>query len=214
MFAEHIREALSQVRQVQHAVLERQLFRGYSGIARMLSGTAALATAAVMTTRFYPQSNKAFILGWGGIFVAASLMNLSALLYWFLNDEHVGRHPRRLKPLLDSIPPLAVGGIITFDYIVTSNFQPLYGIWMCMFGLCNLASRYVLPRSISLVGLFYLLCGMIWLLTPHASFSNPWPMGIVFFAGEWAGGLILHFDKRRYLELVRYTNEEDVPHEE
>jgi hypothetical protein len=26
---------------------------------------------------------------------------------------------------------------------------------------------------------------------------NPWTMGIVFFAGEWAGGLILYADDKR-----------------
>jgi hypothetical protein len=54
-----------------------------------------------------------------------------------------------------------------------------------------------------------------WLLTPHASLANPWPMGIVFFAGEWAGGLILYFDERRYLSFVRYSyTQEEISNSE
>jgi len=48
-----------------------------------------------------------------------------------------------------------------------------------------------------------------WLLLPQASFMNPWPMGLVFFLGEWAGGLLLYFDERRYLALVRYQDIEE-----
>ena len=37
-------------------------------------------------------------------------------------------------------------------------------------------------------------CGTVYLLFSDVSFLNPWPMGVVFFIGEWLGGIILHFD--------------------
>ncbi len=82
---------------------------------------------------------------------------------------------------------------------VIAKGQPhfLFGIWMCLFGLANLASRHVLPRAIGLVGLYYVVAGATCLLLPNLSFTNPWPMGIAFFIGEWACGLILHFDQHR-----------------
>jgi len=211
MLTEHLHEALSQVKQLQESVLDKQRFGGYSGPARALSGAIALFAAVFMTTRYYPQSVKAQILGWGGVFIIALLLNASALIYWFLNDSRVNRKIWRLKPIMDSVPPLIVGGALTASMILHGSHSYLFGIWMCMFGLTNLASRSVLPRMIGLVGVFYVICGVAWLFSPTTSIMNPLPMGLVFFAGEWAGGLILYLDERRYLSFARYQTAEDQP---
>ena len=75
-----------------------------------------------------------------------------------------------------------------------------------MFGLSNLASRYVLPKNIVGVGVFYMACGLVWMLLLNSAFVDPWPMGIVFFIGEWAGGYVLYSDQHRYLALRRYQD--------
>ena len=214
MFAGHLGDALTQIRQLQQAVVERQRFRGYSGRARLISGTLALVSAALMTSTRFPVTTRAHVFGWGAVFVAALILNSAALIYWFFNDPRVGRDIWRLRPIVDSVLPLLVGGVLTFALIVSGSHDQLFGIWMCMFGLSNLASRHVLPRLIGLVGAFYVICGVAWLLFPGTSFLNPWPMGIVFFAGEWAGGLILHFDQSRYLSLVRHQETEEQEDEE
>jgi hypothetical protein len=206
MFSGHIREALAQVRQLQQSVLTRQQFRGYSGPARVVSGTAALMAAAIMSSAHYPATPRAHFLGWGAVFVFALILNGGALLYWFLNDPRVNRNMRRLAPILDSAPSLVVGGALTVMMAFNGVSQYLFGVWMCMFGLTNLASRYVLPRHIWFVGTFYVVCGVAWLLLPQTTFLNPWPMGVVFFAGELMGGCILYSDQRRYLALVRYQD--------
>jgi len=209
MLTEHIKEALSQVKELQRMVMERQHFRGYSGWARIVSGTLALIASAIMASRFYPQNTRAHILGWGALFVVALVLNGAALVYWFFHDPKVGRDIARLKPLFDSLPALAVGGALTAAMLMNDTHQYLFGIWMCMFGLSNLGSRYVLPRMIMLVGIFYIVSGIAWLLAPSVDFLNPLPMGIVFFAGEWAGGLILHMDERRYILIERYQDEHE-----
>ena len=61
----------------------------------------------------------------------------------------------------------------------------------------GLISRHVLPRAISLVGLFYVFCGAACLFAPALAFTNPWPMGLVFGIGELAGGAILYFNESR-----------------
>jgi hypothetical protein len=69
-------------------------------------------------------------------------------------------------------------------------------MWMCLYGLAHLNARHSLPPRMVSVGLFYILCGGVFMLFPRVDFLNPWPMGIVFFVGEWAGGLALHFDDK------------------
>ncbi len=210
MITHHVHEALTQVREIQLAVLDRIRFKGFSGPTRALSGTMALFAAAFMSTPFYPQTPHAHFVGWCTVLVMALLLNSSALAYWFWRDPLVNRELRRLTPVLDVIPPLFVGGILTAVLVLNGQRDLLFGTWMLMFGLTNLASRRVLPRTICLVGLFYMVAGIIWLFAPNPSFLNPWPMGLVFFTGEWAGGMILYIDdKRLEKEYIRNYETED-----
>jgi len=199
--ARHIQDALAQVRHLQQLVLDSQRFKGFSGPSRAASGTIALVAAAVMASPLYPESVRWHLLGWAGVFVVAFALNFGALIYWFFNDPVVKKDVRRLKPLLDVVPPLFVGGALTFAIILHGLYPYLFGIWMCMFGLSNMASRHVLPRPIAAVGIFYILCGILLVLAPNSSFLNPLPMGLVFCAGEWASGLILYRDDKRLIDM-------------
>ena len=199
----NIHEALDHVREVKQAVLERQRFRGYSGPARIVSGSVALVAALAMSTAGFPDENLAHILGWGTVFIIAFLLNAVAVLWWFFHDPVSHRDIRMLKPTLDVLPPIAVGGVLTAVMILHGQYQYLFGIWMCLFGLTNMASRMVLPRLIWVVGVFYIAAGAVCLLTPSISFQNPWPMGLVFFAGELAGGSVLHIDGTRNVTLEK-----------
>ena len=214
MVANHIHHALEQVYELRHKILERQRFRGYSGAARIVSGVWALLAAAVLSSSLVPQTAEVHILGWGIVCGVGVFMNYGAVGYRFLTEQTaVGsiQNIRRLRPTLDGIAPLVVGGLLTVAVLDNGHYQYLFGVWMSLFGLTNIASRHVLPPKISLVGCFYIVCGAVCLFSPgnlpgnfpgdapgdsiHA-FLNPWPMGIVFFVGECAGGMLLYLDER------------------
>jgi hypothetical protein len=190
-----VQEALKQVRELQQKILEKQKFKGYSGRARALSGTTALGACFIMTTHYWPQSNYWHLVGWSIVFGMSVLLNFGAILYWFLLDPVAKRDVRRLKPLADTLPPMCVGGIFSLALIHQGLYSWLFPLWMCLYGLANLATRHVVPRGISLIGWFYILAGSLLLVSGETNFLNPWPMGIIFFAGEWMGGFILHFDE-------------------
>jgi hypothetical protein len=193
----HIHQALAQVRELRHRLIEQQRFRGYSGRARASGGLIALAGATLMSSPRFPDRDLARIAGWGTVFTLAVLVNYGALLYWFCHDPQVGRDWRRLRPALVVLPPLLAGGLLTFGLILRGTLDPLYGMWMTLYGLANLASHQVLPRAILLVGAFYLAAGGVCLLWPAVVFADPRAMGWVFFLGEAAGGAILHWDQTR-----------------
>jgi hypothetical protein len=209
--AGHIHLALAQVSELQQKILEKQRFHGYSGRARALSGTAALLAAAAMSTHWYPSNVLAKFTGWAAIFLLAAVLNYGALIYWFLFDPETKRDIRRLKPATDPLPALFVGGILTLVMGIHHQYEYLYGIWMCHFGLANIASRHVLPKRTSLLGLYYIACGTVCLLLP-VSFTNPWPMGLVFFFGEWVGAIILHFDGTTEASWKQLLNKKVNPH--
>ncbi len=193
-----LHEALRQVRDLQQAILEKQRFKGYSGRARAMGGCVALAAGMIFGSAFMPDTPQAHLMGWGIVFALALVLNYWALIYWFLHDPEVGRDTRRLRPALEIVPLLVVGGVLTAALALHDEFNLLFGMWMAMYGLMNFTARAVLPRGLSWVGLYYLLCGVLCLLgLPTLSFTrDAWVMGMVFFIGEFFGGLVLHYDEK------------------
>ncbi len=206
MIANHIHHALAQVRELQQKILERQRFKGYSGRARAICGTLALIAAVVMSSAYFPQTTAAHALGWGVVALIGILLNFGALVHWFLFDPQVKRDIRRLKPTLDALPAIFVGGVLTYVMVMNDLHQFLFGIWMMLFGVANLASWHVLPRRIWMVGVYYIACGTLCLVFWNVSFLNPMPMGLVFFFGEWFGAIILHFDDIQDITLMGILN--------
>lgn len=204
MIASHIHDALDQVRRLQETILTKRMFRGYSGRARILSGLAALIGATTLSQcSLIPMTPSAHLIGWSVVLIVSVLFNYLALMYWFLFDHDVRRNPLMLKPALDALPALGVGGVLTLPLLVTGQFNILPGMWMCLYGLAQVSYRQSLPPGIYRVGLGYILCGATLLLLSTGilllpgiepevlTFTNPWPMGVIFFAGEWAGGAIM-----------------------
>ena len=190
-----VHDAIKQVRELRHKIVEKQRFKGYSGRARAISGTLAMITAIVLASPYWPPTPAAHLTAWGGLFIVAALLNFGAILYWFLRDPGANREIRRLKPILDTLPALFVGAILTLALSREQMYSWLFPIWMALYGLANLGSRHVLPPAISLIGWFYVVAGTAMILLGPPSFLNPWPMGIIFFAGEWMGGIVLHYDE-------------------
>jgi hypothetical protein len=192
---QHVHQALAQVRVLQRYVLEKQRFRGYSGRARALSGCLALAAAAWLAAR--PERTGGYaLLVWLGVAAVASAVNFGAVWAWFIGEPAGERRLSRLKPALEAVPALAAGAALTVAFWRDGALDYLVPTWFILFGVANLASRHVLSRGIAWIGLFYMAAGGLVLFGwPHAALANPWPMGGVFFVGEWAGGLVTYLDR-------------------
>lgn len=192
MIASHIHHALAQVRELKIRVLNAQQFQGYSGRCRAAGGTVALLAPLVMGWGAYPNTPEAHLWGWAVVFACAILSNYSAVLFWFLFQSDAERDVRRLMPTLDALPSLVVGGVLTGALVLNAQHDLLFGTWMCLYGLTNLSARNTLPRALRPLGIFYIACGAVCLITPLGSLSHPWAMGLVFGAGELVGGFIFY----------------------
>jgi hypothetical protein len=213
MIASHIHHALEQVQELKMRVLNAQRFKGYSGRCRAVGGTVALFACLIMGTRWYPPTPTAHLTGWGIVFLCAMLANYSAVLHWFLFQPDVERDVRRLMPTVDALPSLVVGGILTGALMLNEQHDLLFGMWMCMYGLTNLSARNTLPRALWPLGIFYIACGAFCLLTPWVALVNPWPMGLVFGLGEWAGGFIFHRNRVSDATLTSFLRPGGDAHE-
>jgi hypothetical protein len=195
--ADRISDALQQVGKLQAFILERNRFKGYSGTARIISGCIALAGAGIMSAPNYPKTPTAHLAGWATVLLLGLLVNYASLIYWFLFDHHVRRNPAMLKPALDALPPLAVGGILALSLVLRGEYDMIFGACMSLYGLAQVAYRRSLPHGIYVLGFYYLACGAFFLIEPSIHFTDPWPMAIAFWAGEVASGGVLVIDHRR-----------------
>jgi len=185
-----IRQALVEVRNLRKSILEKQLFKGYSGRARAAGGCIALLAALLMQYAFPQAGGHGMFLAWAIVFVLAVLFNYGAVVAWLLKGGN--RKTADLGYLLEVVPVWLVGGILTLALWRQGQADLLYGSWMCLFGLAQSVARSRLPRQMCWVGLYYIVAGSICLALPIGSFSLPMVMGLVFFIGEWSAGIIMH----------------------
>jgi hypothetical protein len=195
MIANHIHDALRQVRELQERILLKQRFKGYSGRARALGGCVALGAGLLMHGRAERLSELSILWGWLLVVIFSAAINYGALFYWFLTDTEVKRDLRRLKPALEVVPVFFVAGVLTAVIAEAGHFHLLYGIWLCCYGLAQFCAREVLPRAIRWVGAVYLLVGALAFVLPEFTVQGTLVFGAILFLGEWAAGLVFHFDE-------------------
>ncbi|MDD4872114.1 MAG: hypothetical protein PHR77_16280 [Kiritimatiellae bacterium] len=203
MIANHIHDALAQVRRLQEYILEKRLFRGYSGPARMAGGVVALAGAFALSRNCVPTEPLTHLIGWGVVLSCALTLNYGGFFVWFLFSSQSKRELIRAMPVVDAIPALAVGAVFSLAMSIGKHYELLFGTWMCLYGLAHVSYRMSLPMANYVVGIFYIACGSVCLLM-QVPVTDPWPMGFVFFVGEISGGLVLH--RNNYIQRGENPN--------
>jgi len=156
-----------------------------------LGGLAALCGAAFISFLPLARTHEYHLIAWGTVLSVSLAVNYGALVWWFIYAQEAGRDINKLLPAIDALPALVVGGILTLALISHQHYDLLFGVWMVLYGLVHVSYRLSLPGENYIVGLFYILCGTVCLFVFN-DFYNPWPMGIVFFTGEIAGGYIFN----------------------
>jgi hypothetical protein len=187
---QHLQQALDQVREVRRCVLQRQRFLGFSAGGR-LAGAGLVLAAAVGLSRAPSLAPGDHVAVWLGVAAVAAAINYGLCLRWYQTLPAADRQRERLLPLVESFPPLALGGAATAGLILHGQYDLLPGIWMGLYGLVNFYAYPHLPMPIRKLGLFYLACGALFLLHPAAGLMRPWPVALVFVVGEFSGSLII-----------------------
>ena len=198
-----LREALSQINEIRQQMADAQVFRGYRSATTAFTALVA-AGAAAAQARWVPepaQQVNAYLAVW----CAAALVSIVVVAV-----EMVVRC-RRADSVLQSqitrvvadqfVPSLVAGGLLT---LVVARFAAdgawmLPGLWAITFSLGVFASRRFLPRSIFVVGGYYLLAGLYCLtLDRHSAALSPWTMGIMFGAGQVLTAAVLYWSLERH----------------
>ena len=139
MNAGSVQDALSRVRKLQEILLAKRFFGGYSGRARFCSGCTALLAASILSRPTFSTEVKSHLFGWGIVLAICLLLNYGTLLYWFLFDPEADRKPLQLKPALYAFPAFGVGAVFSALFIQNKLYDFLPGMWMCLYGLAQVA---------------------------------------------------------------------------
>jgi hypothetical protein len=182
-------EALARVRAMQSLVLDHQGFAGFSGLARMGGGAAALLTALILS-RAVPDVPLYHLIGWGALLAVGVAVNFAALVCWLYKNRRA-LSPAELWPVLEVAPALAVGAALSYAVIRADHLDLLFGVWMSLYGVSHLAYRRNLPLGVYCGGLAYVAAGIFCLMWPGIRFTDPRPMGLAFGLGELFGGWML-----------------------
>lgn len=193
-----LHEALSQIAEIRARVAATEHFRGYRAVPVGAAGLLALV-AGVGQAWLVPDPVQQ-LTGYLSLWLTVALVSLlvAAVGIWLRHRR--GSHPlnRELTTLAVAqfAPALAVGTLVT---LVVARHAPdlarwLPGLWQLIFSLGIFASCRLLPRSIVLVAVFYLLAGTVNLIRGSL---DPWAMALPFGLGQLGIAAILYWTLER-----------------
>jgi hypothetical protein len=198
-----LRQALAQVSEIREHLARTEVFRGYRSLTVGFSGLVGLAVAAVQAS-WLPQPTErvgAYLALW----IGAAAINLAVVGVEIWSRARMARMALARRTTIFAVgqflPALVVGGLLTL-VIVTRARESVWmlpGLWALVFSLGVFASCRLLPRAVSIAGVWYLVGGTLALAWGQGEAAlSPWFMGITFGAGQLLTAVILHVTLERF----------------
>jgi hypothetical protein len=198
-----LRQALAQVSEIHEHLARTEVFRGYRSATIGFSGLVGLAAAMVQAS-WLPQPTErlgTYLALWIG---AATINVVVAGVGVWSRARMAGMALARRTTIFavgQFLPSLVVGGLLTLVIVERAGESAwmLPGLWALVFSLGVFASCRLLPRAVSIVGAWYLVCGVLALAWGQGEAAlSPWIMGITFGAGQLLMAIILYVTLERF----------------
>jgi hypothetical protein len=200
--AVELRQALAHVSEIREQLARTQVFRGYRSLTVAFSGLVGLA-AAVSQSVWLPKPTEN-LAGYLALWFGAAMINLvvvGAEIWWRARMAKLSLTRRTTVFAVEQfLPSLLVGGLFTAVIFQSARDLAwmLPGLWAMFFSLGILASCRLLPRAVSLAGMWYLVAGVLGLLWGRGDAAlSPWIMGITFGVGQLLTAAILYVTLER-----------------
>ncbi len=197
-----LRDALSQIAEIRTRMAEAERFRGYRAAPIAASGLiAVLAGFAQSRMHLDPVQNlSGYLTLWVGTAAVAALIAGSGI--WLRFHSGIDRLAREMTWLAvgQFAPCLGAGALVTLAIArqAPEHAALLPGLWQVFFSLGVFASCRLLPKAISLVGVFYLLTGVYNItLADRATAFAPWAMAVPFCLGQLGTAAVLYWHLER-----------------
>jgi hypothetical protein len=197
-----LRQALAQVSEIREQLARTEVFRGYRSLTVGFSGLVGLAAAAIQASWLPKPTERlgAYLALWFG--AAAINLTVVGIEIWFRARMAKIALTRRTTVFAveQFLPSLVAGGLLTVVIVqrAAESVWMLPGLWALLFSLGIFASCRLLPRAVSIAGMWYLVCGTLALAWGQGDAAlSPWIMGITFGFGQLLTAVILHITLER-----------------
>ncbi|MGA2218078.1 MAG: hypothetical protein ABSG51_08325 [Terracidiphilus sp.] len=195
-----LHKALGDISSIRRQVAHATEFRGYGPMTLAGTGLLALAAAGVQWLDVpNPENHLAAYLSiwiWTAAFSACAI---GTEMYARTQRIHSGMADEMIRMAVEQfLPAVGVGGLLTLVLVryVPGDAWMLPGLWQVIFSLGVFSSSRFLPRSVALVGIWYLVTGLSCIAMGDSRALSPWAMGIPFGAGQMQLAGILLFRAR------------------
>ncbi len=187
-----LERALAGIAEVRERLGGVQRFKGYSGVAAIISGCFALVAGGVQAV-LVPQvhsvhQGREYFALWFVCCAAAMIVNYSAIAHWFVNDASARERWQTATVGLSILPAVLVGAAFSFALLRANQITFLPGVWCACYGVGLFASRTTLPAPAVWVAAGFLLAGSALVFAPAALVLSWWVIPLTFGAGQIAIG--------------------------
>ena len=194
-----LERALSDIAEVRERLGELQRFKGYSGLAAILSGVCAVAAGVVAwllvpAVQTVHQGHLYFAI-WFGCCAASMAINYGAIAHWYVNDATARERWQTTTVGLAILPALILGGALSFALLRANLFAFLPAVWYGCYGVGLIASRSMLPRAVLPISIGFLVVGIMLAFAPPAVALAWWVPAAGFGAGQIAIGSLVIKDR-------------------
>ena len=193
-----LRDALSQIAEIRSKAAAAEQFRGYR--AGPIGITGLLAVLVALAQPRFATNDANYLILWLSTAVFAAAVSGTGI--WLRFRHGVDPLAKQLTWLAvgQFAPCLLAGGLVTLVIVqqVPQYFALLPGLWQVFFSLGVFASCRLLPKSVVVIGVWYLVAGCFNLTAANGPRAlNPWAMGIPFGVGQLATAAVLYWNLER-----------------
>ena len=195
-----LNRALSQIAAIREQIARAELFRGYRSAATAATAGIAVATAAAQSVLIGDAELRLtfFLYPWfAAAVLSIGLIGVGIARRYVACEDRVQRE-LTATAIGQFAPYIVIGLLLTVvlvDVVGRSTWL-LPGLYMILTGLGIHASRAVLPASVTIVSIFYLMAGLVTLAAGPTKAFEPWTMGGVFGVGQLLAAAVLWRQER------------------
>lgn len=183
-----LERALADIAEVRDRLGHAQRFKGYSGVAAMVSGVFALAAGVVQFALVpHPRGAHAehlYFAIWFACCAAAAVVNYGAIAHWYVNDATARERWQTATAGYSMLPALVLGAALSAAFLLANSFAYLPGIWYGCYGVGLFASRMMVPRAVAPIAAAFMLLGMGLFFVPPAIGLAWWVLPFGFGLGQ------------------------------
>ncbi|PZR59631.1 MAG: hypothetical protein DLM50_00530 [Candidatus Meridianibacter frigidus] len=190
-----LERALGDIAEVRDRLAAAQRFKGYSGLAAIISGIFALAAGVVQAVLIgMPRTvhdGRVYFAIWFVCCALSLAINYGAIAHWFVNDASARDRWQTRTVGFSILPAVLFGAALSLAMLRFEGIALLPGIWYGIYGIGLIASRLTVPRGVLLIGFAFLALGFVLLFVSASIALQPWTMAAGFGAGQIAIGILV-----------------------